>query len=315
VFLKAYYWHDLEESGTITFYKDVDLITTEILRGFLVNTFDRVQRYQLDFSGRTFQYLHYNLSFYSARKYSTTTYNYIIFKNSEPQSIQEFQFSAIKLQLRYAFKEKMIRALNSTFFVYTPYPILFFNITRGIPDVFGSQFSFTKLEAKMKSTIKTKALGDFYLQFAAGYIKGYVPLGDMFAGRGNYQLVGLYSENSFQTMRLNEFYSDKYVAAFIQQDLKSLLVRGKKFQPKPLLVFNMAIGEMGNKTLHRDFDFKIPTRGYYETGVLIYDIITKQYLGMARLGLGAGAFYRLGTYSFSQPLKNLAIKAQFTVNL
>ncbi len=315
IILKAFYWHDLEESGAVTFYKDVDLITTEILRGFLVNTFDRVKRYELNLSGRTFQYLHYNLSLYSATKYSTTNYNYILFKNNEPVPSQEFQFSAVKLQLRYAYKEKMVRALNSTFFIYTPYPTFFFNITHGVPDVLGSQFSFTKLEAKIKSLIKTKSIGDFYVQFAAGYIDGRVPLGDMFAGRGNYQLVGLYSENSFQTMRLNEFYSDKYVAAFIQQDLKSLLVRGKKFQPKPLLVFNMALGEMSNTNLHRDFDFKIPTRGYYETGVIVYDIITKQYLGVARFGLGGGAFYRLGAYSFSQPIKNLAIKAQFTVNL
>lgn len=315
VFLKAFYWHDLEESGAITFYKDVDLITTEILRGFLINTFDRVKRYQVDFSGRTFQYLHYNLSLFSARKFSTTTYNYTYYKNNEPQYLQEFQFTGIKLQLRYAYKEKMIRALNSTFFVYTPYPILFFNITHGIPDWFGSQFTFTKYEAKVKSVIKTKALGDFYLQCAAGYIDGRVPLGDMFAGRGNYQFIGLYSENSFQTMRLNEFYSDRYVAAFLQQDLKSLLVRGKKFQPKPLLVFNVALGDMRDVSLHKDFDFKIPTRGYFESGILVYDIITKQYLGVARLGLGAGAFYRLGAYSFPNPIENIAIKAQFTVNL
>lgn len=313
VFLKAFYWNDLEESGAVTFYKDVDLITTEILRGFLVNTFDRVERYQIDFSGRTFQYLHYNISLYSAKKYTTTTYQFIQYRNDEPLASTNFQFTALRLQMRYAYKEKMMRSLNTTFFIYTPYPTFFLNVTYGIPNILGSEFSFTKIEGKMKSTLKTKSLGDFYVQLAAGYIHGTVPLSDLFAGRGNYQPVGLYSENSFQTMRLNEFYSDKYVAAFIQHDLKTLLLRGKKFQPKPLFVFNMALGTLRNPDQHTNFLFTVPSRGYYETGLIVYDIITKEYLGVARFGLGGGAFYRLGYYSFNQPYKNIAIKAQLTL--
>ncbi len=315
VFVDFSYSHSLEETGAIEFYKDNNLLISEAIRSTLITIFDKVERYQIDFTGRTLRYLHFDFSLFSAHKKSTSSYHYLIANYDGYVPLQNFQFSGIKLQLRYAYKEKITRTFNSTILSNPQYPILFTNITYGIPNLFGSQFTYIKLEAKLKSTIRTRSLGNFNLNLVFGYVDGYVPLSETFAGRGNYWIVGFYNENCFQTMRLNEFYSDKYAAVFLEQDLKSLLYRGKKFQPKSLLIFNAMIGSLSEADLHHNFDFKVPIKGYYEAGLVIYDIISKEYLGVARLGLGGGLFYRLGPYAFIKQQDNLAIKIQLTVNI
>ncbi|MCY7361275.1 MAG: hypothetical protein LH629_04285, partial [Ignavibacteria bacterium] len=282
--------------------------------GFLINSFDRVERTQIDLTGRTFQFLHYDISAFTARKFATTNYQFAQFENGEPVFTNEFLFSAVKIALRYAYKEKMVQALHNTFFVSTAYPVLFAQVTQGFKNIFGSRYNFTKAEAKIKFYFSTKAIGDIAFQIAAGYILGELPQGDLFAGRGNYQIIGLYSGNSFQTMRLNEFYSDRYVALFYQQDLKTLLFRSRKFQPKPLLVINATIGTLGNKSLHHNTDFKTLDKGFIETGLIINNIISKQYFGVARLQLGVGAFYRLGYYMLPNPIDNVAFKVNFGIS-
>ncbi|MEI7669913.1 MAG: DUF5686 family protein, partial [Pseudomonadota bacterium] len=311
IYLKGFYQKDFEESGAINFYKDQDIVSSELLRGFLVNNFDRVERTQIDLTGRTLQFLWYAITAYTARKVSTTNYQFAQFKNGEPVFGNEFNYAAIKVAVRYAYKEKMVQALHNTFLIGTKYPVLFGQVTKGFKNILGSDFEFTKVEAKIKFSFSTKAIGDIDFQIAAGKIFGNLPQGDLFAGRGNYQIIGLYSANSFQTMRLNEFYSDQYVALFYQQDLKTLLFRGRKFQPKPLLVINATIGTLANSTLHRNINFQTLDKGFIESGLIINNIISKQYFGVARLQLGVGAFYRLGYYMRSNPIDNAAFKVNF----
>ena len=316
IWLKYNYWQDLEESGAAAFYKDQDIFSSEIFRSFLVNSFDFVERNQIDFEGRTLQYLHFNVAGFTAAKQSTTDYRFVRSVDGEPALFDRYDFTGVKLQVRYAHKEKLVQALRNTFFVGTDYPILFLGVTQGFKGVMGGEFDYTKLEAKVKYDLSTKALGHIYLQVAAGRVFGESPLSDLFAGRGSYQIIGMYSSNSFQTMRLNEFYSDRYVNVFYEQDLKTLLFRGRKFQPKPLLVFNMGFGTMANKTQHQFLDnptkaVKTMEEGFYEGGLIVNDLISKEYFGVARVGLGAGAFYRFGPYELPDPIDNFAFKLDF----
>jgi hypothetical protein len=309
--LKGIYQKDLEESGAINFYKDQDIVSSELLRSFLINSFDFVKRTQINLSGRSLQYLLFDIGVFNTQKFITTTYRFVLKGNNEFEERNNYGMSGFKIGVRYAYKEKMVQALHNTFLVGSEYPVLFGQVTRGFKNILDGEINYTKYEAKIKYNFKTKAIGEIYFQIAAGYIDGDLPVSDLFAGRGNYQIIGLYSANSFQTMRLNEFYSDKYVALFYQQDLETLLYRGKKFQPKPLLVFNATIGSLGNKTLHRYNNFKTLEKGFYETGIIISNLINKQYLGVARIELGLGAFYRLNYNDGLNQIDRFAFKVQF----
>ena len=55
-------------------------------------------------------------------------------------------------------------------------------------------------------------------------------------------------------------------------------------------------------------------KGYFESGLIITNIVAKKFFGIARVGVGAGAFYRYGPYAFSDPMENLAIKLTWTYN-
>ena len=60
-------------------------------------------------------------------------------------------------------------------------------------------------------------------------------------------------------------------------------------------------------------EFKTLESGYYESGLIIDNILRVNILNLFYFGLGAGAFYRYGYYSFEKPIDNAAFKASFKV--
>ena len=81
-----------------------------------------------------------------------------------------------------------------------------------------------------------------------------------------------------------------------------------------MFVTNIGVGTISKPEVHQGMIFKSMSKGYFESGLIINNIIARKFFGIARLGLGAGAFYRYGPYAFANPLDNLAIKVTWTYN-
>jgi hypothetical protein len=166
-----------------------------------------------------------------------------------------------------------------------------------------------KYEFKVSKQFITAKAGKPSFQIMGGWVNGNLPYTKLFAGHGSFVNYTLDVPNTFETMALNEFLSDRYVALFYSHDFGRLFIRKKYFQPQVIFINRFGFGSLSNPSNHFDIDYKAMEKGYYETGFLLNNLIRRGYLG-----LGAGVYYRYGPYAFTDETKNLAVKFSLTFN-
>lgn len=301
------YTNDVVEKAGYSFFETPDFTTTEIYRKYMIENMDLIEKYQVSFSFLSLQYLKTKI-FYN-QSYITTTDDYT-YGPSLVNSTNEFIFNEIGVQFRYAYNEKFLETLKAKYTLGTDYPIFYGNIIKGT-NLLDGEFEYIKYEAKVTKTFKTKSLGKTRLAIVGGLIDGEVPISKIYNGHGSYQSFSIEAENSFGTMRMGEFYSDKFLSIFFKHDFGNLLFSSEKFSPKFAVVNNFGIGELSQNLNHqttqaiRSFD-----KGYYECGLLINNILNQSFLGY-----GFGLFYRYGPYAFTKTADNFSYKLSLTIGL
>jgi hypothetical protein len=83
----------------------------------------------------------------------------------------------------------------------------------------------------------------------------------------------MYTGEGFQTMGMNEFLSDRYAAVYVRHNFASLLYKSEHFSPGISLVTNVGFGSLQHPERHRNIDFKTMEKGYYESGVLLNNLL------------------------------------------
>jgi len=301
------YVNDVVEKSGYSFFETPDFTTTEIYRKYMIDDMDLIEKYQVSFSFLSFQYLKTKI-FYN-QSYITATDDYT-YGPTLTNSTNEFIFNEIGLQFRYAYNEKFLETLRTKYSMGTDYPIFYGNIIKGT-NLLDGEFEYTKYEAKVTKTFKTKTLGKTRLAVVGGLIDRKVPISKMYNGHGSYQSFSIEAENSFGTMRMGEFYSDKFLSIFFKHDFGSLLFNSKKFSPKFAVVNNFGIGELSQNLNHQTTQaIQSIEKGYYECGLLINNILNQSFLGY-----GFGLFYRYGPYSFTKTADNFSYKLSLTIGL
>jgi hypothetical protein len=301
------YSNDVEEKSGYSFLGKVDFTTTEIYRKYMIENMDWTEKYKASFSFLSLQYLTSNISF--SKQLVTPTDNYSYGENLA-NSINNFTFNEIALQFRYAYNEKFMQTLRSKYTMGTNYPILYANIIKGINWIDG-EYEYTKYEAKLTKSFRTKSLGKTKIALVGGLVDGEVPISKLYNGHGSYQSFSLESENSFGTMRMGEFYSDKFFSVFLKHDFGNLFIKTEKFAPKFALIHNYGIGTISSKEKHfTNSPLQSIDKGFYEGGLLINNILNQSFLGY-----GFGIFYRYGPYSFSKTADNFSYKLSLTIGL
>jgi len=156
---------------------------------------------------------------------------------------------------------------------------------------------------KVSQSFYTKYLGKTTLTLRAGIIRGVVPVTELYNGNASFYQFAIFALNSFATMRMNEFTSDRYLALYLYHSFGKLLVRTKYFEPEIAIASHFAIGELDHPEYHLDYDIRTMEKGYFESGMLLNKLIS---IGTANLGLGA--FYRYGPYAFPDFQENISYK-------
>ena len=301
------YTNDVIEKSGYNFFEKPDLTTTEIYRKYMIENMDLIEKYEVSFSLQSLQYLRTNIFFNQSFITPTDEYR---FGENLTNSTNQFTFSEIGFQFRYAYNEKYMKTLRAKYSLGTNYPILFGNIIQGVNWLDG-EYEYTKCEAKITKSFRTKSLGKTRIALVGGLIDGDVPISKLYNGHGSYQSFSIEAENSFGTMRMGEFYSDRFFSVFIKHDFGNLLFRTEKFSPKFALVHNYGIGTISNYNNHlTSTPLKSIDKGYYECGLLINNILNQSFLGY-----GFGIFYRYGPYSFTKTADNFSYKLSLTIGL
>jgi hypothetical protein len=180
----------------------------------------------------------------------------------------------------------------------TDFPVLTMAYSRGLRDVWDGGFDYQKLEARLEYSIRFPALGKSSLRVDAGWVDTDIPYGLLFTGEGSFvRNWSVLVRNSFMTAEPYEFLSDRYVSVHFAHAFGSLLLHIGNWRPSVTVFQNMGWGGLENPAFHQGLDFRTKEKGLFETGIQLDNLVKFNYLNVAYLGLGAGAFMRYGPYA------------------
>lgn len=281
-------------------------------RNYIGYQFDKITENAITIEKRSFKYLKWAIALQQIHVNPQYTY---IFKNNGSDYVN-YNTTNVAVNLKFAFKEKIVSSFNQNISAGTKYPILTIAYSKGIKDMLKSYYNYNKIEAEIEQTFYIKNLGNTKYKLAAGYIDSALPYGLLFTGEGNYDKNAPYiMKNNFQTMLPYEFLSDRYVNLFLSHNFGGLLFKVGNFQPNIMAHHNMSYGNLKNNNSHQFISFKTKDKIFLETGLQIDNVLKVNYLNLGHLGIGTGIFYRYGNYSNPRPEDNIAVKFSVTFSI
>lgn len=304
--LSINYFNDVTETGAYRFVDDQFLLSTELFRNYIVNRLDWIKGYETSFTFRALKNIKFRLSLQSAdRGLNNYTYN-------DPEDLiskTSYHNTEAGVGFKLTFNEKFVltprgRKISTG----THYPVIWFNYRQGLKMLDG-EFEYHKYEARVSKTFSTSRFGKTNITLVSGKADQSLPIGLLYNGHGNYNGFSIEAENSFGTMRMNEFYSSEFASAFFRQNFENLLFKKGIFKPEISVVFNAGYGKMSYPMVHKGIEFKTLEKGYYETGVIIDKIVNQKLFGY-----GIAVYYRLGPYALAKTADNFSYKLAFRYN-
>jgi len=129
-------------------------------------------------------------------------------------TISRIKTSEITARLRWAKNEEFISGAFDRTSLRSKYPIIAIQGVFGIKGVFGSQYSYQKIELQIEHNAQIGVLGRFNYGAKAGYIFGTLAYPLLNAHPGNQSLWLMSS--AFNKLNFLEFISDQYVEGYIE---------------------------------------------------------------------------------------------------
>lgn len=298
-FVGMAYSYDLTEPGKSDLggFKKNGL-TRDILREYMVEDFNRTENIAVGATIRMLRWFSVKAGYHHQMVNSLSEYRY--------NGIKQFEYSMLKLSMRFAFREKLIQSPLNIVSAETKFPVLEIQYRRGLDGFLGGEYAFDRLEAGLSYKYDFPWIGTTSLKVHAGVATGDLAEHQLFNGNGNKSALSIYAPETFATMYAGEFFSDRYVALFFSHDFKNLIFGSGFLRPEPELIFNALWGGLKNPEVHSPM-LQAPEKGFMECGLALNNLLG------ASPGIGIGAFYRIGSYSLDKWSQNLAIK--FTLTL
>lgn len=304
--LGIYHSKDTKEAGDYAFYSSSAIFSSEASRRFVIQNLDYVTENGIKLKFQGLQYFSGEISI--SQSQHQVPGEYLFF--SEGEWLNSFNFLESGLRIRYAYKEKFFQTpRGEKISLGTKAPVFFVNVIKGYDNSPG-EFSYLRTEARITQSITRPKTGTTSLTVEGGTVIGEIPASKLFFGRSSYASFSMEAENSFGTMRMNEFLNRDFVNVFFRHNFHSLLFKKGKFSPEIVAVTNMGWGSFNNVTNHQGLDYKTMEKGYFESGILFNNIRNRLFFGY-----GVGVYYRYGPYAFNKTIDNFAFKLSFTVNL
>lgn len=301
------YRDDAGESGGLRFNETWTISGSSFIRDYMVEVMDRITESEIALNFRALKYLTGRPYFSYSRISPSGKYD---FEPDAETLLPSYIISETGLMLKYAYKETFVRSpRGNKFSMGTNFPVVYLNIAKSTRWLSGD-YEFLRTEVKITKDIKTKSLGKTRVAIIGGLISGAAPYYKLYTGIASYRPFTLETEQSFGTMRFNEFLSDRFIGIFLKQDFGKLLFKPKgKFQPELALIHNIGFGRL-KASPYDDLVYRTMEKGYFEGGILINNIFR-----IRPLKYGVGALYRYGPYSYQKTIDNFAFKLAVQLNL
>jgi hypothetical protein len=303
--IRLEYKRDLTESGNQEIPLEAPFNLDNIARSYTLNTFDSIHLFESSIRFKPVQNLHLRLGFNHQIIDPTLPYRYL--PDTTPN--QQFRFTELQFTARWGIKEKYFPWGHLYLSMGTQYPILWFHIAQSIPAM-GNTHIYTRMIAKIEENLDLKKAGKLRTILVGGIVLGDKPYNRMFNERGSFATFSIVARSAFETMRPNEFVSDKFISWFLNYNFGTMFKVGKVVRPEFSLVHNLGFGWMNEPLRHEGIAFKTMEKGFFEGGFVIDKI-----LYFNGIGLGVGTFYRYGVYADPVWYKNFYVKMAVTFGL
>jgi len=206
------------------------------------------------------------------------------------------------LKLRYALNEERSKLFRRTRTNFTTFPVLYLNVYKGIPDCFSSAYQYAKIEAGADRRWYIRNLGATSVSLWGGWMDNDTPFPMTFTVTGMEQSLYLRNvqnwRNRFNALTKVVYASNLYFNAFLYHDFGTLLgkTRSKVFRPRIAVAQSFGWSKLNHPERHvsADFDIRDMHRGYFESGLVVEDIIRIEYGKAFFLGIGGGIYGAYG---------------------
>ena len=276
------------------------LSTSSYKYTFYENIHSRRNRFDVTYSTRFARHFKAYLNFSTSHKWYNTNYFHI-----PTDSLTEGRFTVAEVKLRFAYNEKFLSTPQGLRSLGTTAPIVWFSYQHAFPNLFGGQFEYDRFKLEVSKNIYTHYIGVSKVLLQMGYATESCPVVETFNILGTYERFGLYSPGSFSTMRLDEFFCDRFVALYLSHNFNGMLwkTNSQWFRPELTIATNIGWGDMRRVAAYPNKNFKTMERGYFESGFVVDGILSSPFAKV-----GAGVFYRYGAYSLPKVWDNFAWK-------
>ena len=306
------YMQDVVESG-LEVWPSVFSFTRsgEVFRKILIRRMDSVERYSFGVEMRPFRKTWMKIQMATEKRNPTfSSVNEGIFSG------KHFQASIAEAAFQYVPHETIVHSNHHFLSTGQSYPIFQLLISKAFRSINSSTISFFKTSFKLEHRFITRNFGkaDFYIN--AGKVWGKaIPYSYLYYSKGikTDESVSLFLPGQFQTMKMYEFLSDRYISGGIIHNLGTLFSSNDgTFMPELVLIHNMMFGSLrDNNHLQNENTLE---KGYYESGVVLNNLLRIK-TNIYHLGYGMGGFFRYGPYAFSSPKENFALLLSVSITL
>jgi hypothetical protein len=175
--------------------------------------------------------------------------NYKRVVNTDTLMISKIRTAEITARIRWAKDEEFISGSFDRTAMTCTNPILSLQGVFGIKGMFGSEYSYQKLEFQIEHYRQLGVLGRMYYGGTVGYIFGTTAYPFLKAVPGNQSLYLMSS--AFNKLNFLEFVTDKYASAFIENQWEGLFFDRiplvKKLKLRLVTTGKIAIGEISDR--------------------------------------------------------------------
>ncbi len=192
--------------------------------------------------------------------------------------------------------------------VSSTYSTLFLNYSRGLKNVFKSDFDYEKLQLYYRQPILIGGFGRMFTTLELGKTFGEVPLGLLNVVPGNQSYFTI--ENTYALLDYYEFVTDTYASLHIEHNFNGRFFSRvpflRKLNLREIVGFKGIVGSISknNKALNAsNINYIAPTKGYYEYSVGVGNIFKVLRIDFSWRGNykdipGANTFVVKGAFGF-----------------
>ena len=303
------YADDLSENASSTFLTDKKIFRIYTSQPVSINTFYSHKSFSAYLETRlipkTFSVWQVTKSLIEPK----FDYSYIL----NGTSTKNFDLTTASLSIQWNPFSDYMQSPRGKLEIEKRYPKFAFQFTQTIPRFFSNDFQFKKFDFRTEWSQKHLNGQKTTVLFMAGYAVGDIPITHLYNTAPNCLLnesllrrfFSIVTDNSFETMYFNEFFSDKYL--FLQGAHAFKRIKfSTNFGTSIAFVQRVAWGNLENRERHVGIPFKTLDQGFYESGLQFNQIFK---------GLGIGTFYRYGPNGLPGFYDNFAIKVSFVFDL